>query len=71
MKYTDEMRIGFGKYIGKPLGDIPRGYLQYLYDRNIGTKELREYIIETIPMLRALRDKANDSIHSSANKPSL
>jgi uncharacterized protein (DUF3820 family) len=42
----------FGKHKGKPLENVPSGYLLWLYDRNKLPPWLRKYAEETISVLR-------------------
>ena len=52
MKYTDSTIITFGIYSGKKLIDVPASYLIFLFDKNKCNKDLRDYIIDNMNVLR-------------------
>jgi len=47
-----ELIMPFGKYKGKPVKDIPFGYLLFLYDRNKLSGKIKTFAEENIPVLK-------------------
>ena len=55
--YTDKMPMPFGKYVGKPLADVPASYLIWLYDtsekgKRLSDKKLSKYIEDNMQALQ-------------------
>jgi len=48
----DQFIMPFGKYKGRPISEVPNGYLLYLYDQNKLTGKVKKYAEENIPVLR-------------------
>jgi hypothetical protein len=61
-KYADEYQIGFGKYKGMPLTEVPDSYYEWA-ERNL-TKEDEEYIKKNYgakKQIRCLKTKPNQT----------
>lgn len=54
---TDDSLMPFGKHKGKPLRDVPDGYLLQLYDAKKLSGQLKEYVENRIPVLRFQKEK--------------
>ena len=42
----------FGKHKGKDLEDVPADYLLYIYDNNMCSEPIREYIEDNLDVLK-------------------
>lgn len=51
------MVMPFGKYKGKNISEIPRGYLVYMYDRKKFTGALKECVEQAVPYLKIFSNK--------------
>lgn len=52
MALTDESIMPFGQYKGQKLEDVPAAYLIWLLDNNKCGKDLRQYIMDNMDVLR-------------------
>jgi uncharacterized protein (DUF3820 family) len=50
--YTDATKMPFGRYVGKPLIEVPGVYLLWCYDNNVGPRELRMYIESNLQAIK-------------------
>lgn len=53
---TSIKTMPFGKHKGKKLEDVPHSYWLYLYDRNKLSGVLKEYVENTVPVLRTIKE---------------
>lgn len=53
--FNDESPMPWGKYAGKPIGEVPDEYLLFLYESNKGRVwgEVGRYIEENIEAIKA------------------
>ncbi len=54
---NDDYKMPFGTKKGLRLGDISDAYLIRLYDTQVLSKRMREYIENRIPMFKLMADK--------------
>lgn len=60
MIYTDETILGFGKYKGKALADVPDAYFIYLYDNGkIYDVGLKAYVRDNYQAMKANTERIN------------
>lgn len=49
---TDNSPMPFGKYVGKPMIDVPAKYLLYLFNDGCTHDAVRKYIIDNLDALK-------------------
>jgi uncharacterized protein (DUF3820 family) len=49
--FTDSTPMPFGKYLGKPLVNVPAHYLLWLYNNGLDHHALKQYIISNLDAL--------------------
>lgn len=52
-----DMIMPFGKYKGKPVSEIPDGYLLYMYDRKKFSGDLKKSVEQNVTILKVINDK--------------
>lgn len=52
MYMTDESIMPFGKHKGEKMANVPAPYLMWLYENNKCTKDVKQYIMNNMEVLK-------------------
>lgn len=52
MTLTDESLMPWGQYEGEKMANVPARYLMYLYDNNKCDKQVKDYIVDNMDVLK-------------------